>query len=75
MTPTLLRPTAIRPFGIDTIQQAAMAGQQAAGVLHPEAAFYIGFEQVEPTKLTRTDIPDEKSRKACVAPKASHLRA
>ena len=31
---------------------------------------HIGFEQVEPTKLTRTDIPDEKSRKAGVAPKA-----
>ena len=30
---------------------------------------HIGFEQVEPTKLTRTDIPDEKSRKAGVAPK------
>ena len=33
-------------------------------------AMHIGFEQVEPTKLTRTDIPDEKSRKAGVAPKA-----
>ncbi len=31
---------------------------------------HIGFEQVMPAKLTRTDIPDEKSRKAGVAPKA-----
>ena len=31
---------------------------------------HISYEQVEPTKLTRTDIPDEKSRKAGVAPKA-----
>ena len=31
---------------------------------------HIGFEQVEPAKLVRTDIPDEKSRKAGVAPKA-----
>ncbi len=30
----------------------------------------IDFGQVVPTKLTRTDIPDEKSRKAGVAPKA-----
>ena len=32
---------------------------------------HIGFEQVEPAELTRTDIPDEKSRKAGVAPKAA----
>ena len=31
---------------------------------------HIGYEQVAPAKLTRTDIPDEKSRKAGVAPKA-----
>jgi predicted helicase len=31
---------------------------------------HIGYEQVEPTKLTRTDLPDVKSRKAGVAPKA-----
>jgi predicted helicase len=31
---------------------------------------HIGFEQVMPAKLIRTDIPDEKSRKAGVAPKA-----
>jgi predicted helicase len=31
---------------------------------------HIGFEQVMPAKLTRTDITDEKSRKAGVAPKA-----
>lgn len=31
---------------------------------------HIGFEQVEPAKLIRTDLPDEKSRKAGVAPKA-----
>ena len=31
---------------------------------------HIGFEQVEPAKLIRTDIPDEKSRKAGVPPKA-----
>lgn len=31
---------------------------------------HIGFEQVMPAKLTRTDIPDEKSHTAGVAPKA-----
>ena len=31
---------------------------------------HIGYEQAAPAKLTRTDIPDEKSRKAGVAPKA-----
>ncbi len=31
---------------------------------------HIGFEQTSPAKLTRTDIPDEKSRKAGVPPKA-----
>jgi predicted helicase len=31
---------------------------------------HIGFEQAAPAKLTRTDIPDEKSLKADVAPKA-----
>ncbi len=31
---------------------------------------HIGFEQVEPAKLIRTDIPDEKARKAGVPPKA-----
>ena len=31
---------------------------------------HIGYEQVSPSKLTRTDIPDEKSLKAGVAPKA-----
>jgi predicted helicase len=31
---------------------------------------HIGYEQVMPAKLTRTDIPDEISRKAGVAPKA-----
>jgi predicted helicase len=31
---------------------------------------HIGFEQAAPAKLTRTDIPDEKSLKAGVAPKA-----
>lgn len=32
---------------------------------------HIGYEQVEPFKLTRTDQVDEKSRKAGVAPKAT----
>ena len=31
---------------------------------------HIGYEQAAPAKLTRTDIPDEKSLKAGVAPKA-----
>jgi predicted helicase len=31
---------------------------------------HIGYEQAAPAKLKRTDIPDEKSRKAGVAPKA-----
>ncbi|MEK6763699.1 MAG: type ISP restriction/modification enzyme [Nitrospirota bacterium] len=31
---------------------------------------HIGYEQTAPAKLTRTDIPDEKSLKAGVAPKA-----
>ena len=31
---------------------------------------HIGFEKVAPAKLARTDIPDEKSRKAGVTPKA-----
>jgi predicted helicase len=31
---------------------------------------HIGYEQAAPAKLTRTDIPDEKSRKAGMAPKA-----
>ena len=31
---------------------------------------HIGYEQMVPAKLTRTDIPDEKSLKAGVAPKA-----
>ena len=31
---------------------------------------HIDYEQAAPAKLTRTDIPDEKSRKAGVAPKA-----
>ena len=31
---------------------------------------HIRFEQAAPAKLTRTDIPDEKSLKAGVAPKA-----
>jgi predicted helicase len=31
---------------------------------------HTAYEQVEPIKLIRTDIPDEKSRKAGVAPKA-----
>ena len=31
---------------------------------------HIGYEQAAPAKLTRTDIPDEKSRKAGLAPKA-----
>lgn len=31
---------------------------------------HIGFEQAAPAKLTRTDIPDEKSLKAGMAPKA-----
>ncbi len=31
---------------------------------------HIGFEQAVPAKLIRTDIPDEKSRKAGMAPKA-----
>ena len=31
---------------------------------------HIGYEQVSPFKLTRTDIRDEKSREAGVAPKA-----
>ncbi|MEQ1845091.1 MAG: type ISP restriction/modification enzyme, partial [Nitrospira sp.] len=31
---------------------------------------HIGFEQAAPAKLTRTDIPDEKSRKAGMVPKA-----
>ena len=31
---------------------------------------HIGYEQAAPAKLTRTDIPDERSRKAGVAPKA-----
>lgn len=32
---------------------------------------HIGYEQLEPFKLTRIDRPDEKSRKAGVAPKAT----
>lgn len=34
-------------------------------------ALHIGFESVEPWPLTRTDIPDEKARKAGQSPKPS----
>lgn len=33
-------------------------------------ALHIGYEAVEPWPLTRTDVPDEKSRKAELPPKA-----
>src|SRR6202030_1942748 len=62
-----------RDVSVETVQQAAMARNDVAGVLDAEAAFHCGFKQIaelgrnrqnRPQKHQRTGFAETKRRKA-----------